>query len=83
MLPSPNSIQPCKAFEVSLIQARPRGWSWLGGLVVVDDGILDEKRCQAEDGLLAAVEMVNLVRMLRSTNVTVQTLVTALAEHNG
>jgi O-methyltransferase domain len=30
-----------------------------GGLVVIDDGVLDEERCQAEDVLLAAVEMVN------------------------
>jgi SAM-dependent methyltransferase len=30
-----------------------------GGLVLIDDGILDEERCRAEDVLLAAVEMVN------------------------
>ncbi len=30
-----------------------------GGLVVIDDGVLDEERCQAEDVLLSAVEMVN------------------------
>jgi len=29
------------------------------GLVVIDDGVLDEERCLAEDVLLAAVEMVN------------------------
>jgi hypothetical protein len=27
--------------------------------VVIDDGVLDEERCQAEDVLLAAVEMIN------------------------
>ena len=30
-----------------------------GGLVVIDDGVLDEERGLAEDVLLAAVEMVN------------------------
>lgn len=30
-----------------------------GGLVVIDDGVLDEERYQAEDVLLAAVEMIN------------------------
>jgi ubiquinone/menaquinone biosynthesis C-methylase UbiE len=30
-----------------------------GGLVVIDDGVLDEERCQAESVLLSAVELVN------------------------
>ncbi len=30
-----------------------------GGLVVIDDGVLDEERCQAEQVLLSAVEIVN------------------------
>jgi 3-hydroxy-5-methyl-1-naphthoate 3-O-methyltransferase len=30
-----------------------------GGLVVIDDGVLDEERCQAERILLSAVEIVN------------------------
>jgi len=31
----------------------------LGGLVVVDAGVHDEERCQAESVLLSAVELVN------------------------
>jgi 2-polyprenyl-3-methyl-5-hydroxy-6-metoxy-1,4-benzoquinol methylase len=31
----------------------------VGGLVVVDDGVLDEERCQAEEVLLSAVFLVN------------------------
>jgi hypothetical protein len=30
-----------------------------GGLIVIDDGILDEERCQAEQVLLSAVSLVN------------------------
>ncbi len=30
-----------------------------GGMVIIDDGIVDEERCQAERVLLSAVEIVN------------------------
>jgi ubiquinone/menaquinone biosynthesis C-methylase UbiE len=30
-----------------------------GGLIVIDDGVLDEERCQAKQALLSAVEIVN------------------------